>query len=90
MTTGVYTVTETPPAGYIQGTATPGTLNDGTATPPGQSPASTSMVVITGGETLTNYDFGELLPVSLKGTVYVDANNNGKPDKGEPDWAASR
>ena len=29
-------------------------------------------------------NFGELLPSSLAGTVYVDLNNNGKQDPGEP------
>ena len=30
-----------------------------------------------------NYDFGELLPASISGYVYYDANNNGIMDPGE-------
>ena len=74
LTTGTYTVTETPPAGYIQGSTTPGVPTDGVSTPPGQSPASTSSIVINGGQSLTNYNFGELLPVSLNGTDYLVSN----------------
>ena len=74
LTTGVYTVTETPPAGYIQGSTTPGVPTDGDSTPPGQSPASTSSIVINGGQNLTNYNFGELLPVSLDGNDYFVSN----------------
>ncbi len=74
LTTGVYTVTETPPAGYLQGTTNPGVPDGGFATPPGQSPASISSIVITGGQALTSYNFGELLPVSLNGTDYQVSN----------------
>ena len=36
-----------------------------------------------GGQTGINYDFGELLPASVSGYVYVDANDNGVIDPGK-------
>ena len=35
------------------------------------------------GQSGLNYDFGELLPASVSGYVYVDANDNGVFDPGE-------
>jgi uncharacterized repeat protein (TIGR01451 family) len=60
LTTGVYTVTETPVTGFGQGSTTPGIPTDGTPTSPGVSPASTSNITISGGQHLVDYDFGEL------------------------------
>ncbi len=76
---GDYGVTEQQPAGYLDGLDAAGTAG-GTAHNPGdRSTASTSA----GNQSGLNYDFGELLPASLSGYVYVDANNNGVFDSGE-------
>ncbi len=83
LTTGVYTVTETPPAGYLQAATTPGIPGDGFATSPGLSPASTSSIVVNGGQNLTNYNFGEWLPVTIGDYVWNDSNANGVQDGGE-------
>ena len=40
-------------------------------------------IVLESGDQGGNYDFGEILPASIKGTVYVDTNNNGIQDEGE-------
>lgn len=42
-----------------------------------------SSIRLSTGTLGTHYDFGELLPPSLAGFVYVDANNNGIKDAGE-------
>ncbi len=66
-----YTITETQPAGYLDGKDTIGSLG-GTA--------GNDVLVTTRVNTNvngTNYNFGELLPASVSGYVYVDANNDG-------------
>ena len=75
---GTYTITETQPTGYLDGKTTQGTPGTGTA---GDNVIST----ITLGQSVNgvNNNFGELLPSSLAGFVYVDANNNGVKETGE-------
>ncbi|MGO9601740.1 MAG: beta strand repeat-containing protein, partial [Isosphaeraceae bacterium] len=75
---GTYTITETQPAGYLEGKDTIGT--------PGGSSATQdvfSNVVVTSGTVGTNNNYGELVPSSLSGFVYVDANNDGIKQAGE-------
>ena len=74
---GTYSITETPPAGYIQGTETLGSLGGTVATN-----AFTGVAVSTAAAGV-NYDFAEFLPSLLSGFVYNDANNNGVMDSGE-------
>jgi protocatechuate 3,4-dioxygenase beta subunit len=78
---GVYTLTETEPSSYLRGKTTAGSLG-GTA---GSSDISAISVAVGAGG--SNYNFGELLPASLAGFVYVDANLNGAKDPGEPGLA---
>ncbi|MFO0954774.1 MAG: SdrD B-like domain-containing protein, partial [Isosphaeraceae bacterium] len=74
---GTYTVTETQPAGYLDG-------KDG-AGPSGGTVGNDVIggVVIGAGVAATGYDFGELVPATIAGLVYGDANNNGTVDAGE-------
>jgi protocatechuate 3,4-dioxygenase beta subunit len=74
---GTYTVTETQPAGYLDGTDTVGS-EGGTV-----SNDSISAIGLGVGVNATGYDFAELDPSSLAGVVYVDSNNDGVVDAGE-------
>ena len=67
---GEYSVTETQPEGYYQGGQTPGT-GDGWVI--GDDVLG---VRLSGGEDVTDYDFCELPPASIAGTVYVDADGD--------------
>ena len=72
---GTYQITETQPAGYIDGQEQNGTppaivgndIFDGLA--------------LTWGQFAGDYNFGELAFGSLAGRVYVDANQNGQSDR---------
>jgi uncharacterized repeat protein (TIGR01451 family) len=77
-----YTITETQPTSFIEGRATPGS-GAGTANPNGNA---ISGVVLggTGPAGVVNYNFGELKPASVSGSVYDDRNNNGARDTTEP------
>jgi SdrD B-like domain len=82
---GTYTVTETQPAGYLQGTNAVGTVN-GTVVGqlgPGVDVIS-NIVLLTAGNDGVNYNFGDLLPADIGGFVYVDVNHNGVKNIGEP------
>ncbi|MGI9601166.1 MAG: SdrD B-like domain-containing protein [Acidimicrobiales bacterium] len=76
---GAYTVTETQPTGYFDGIDTAGTaggddtsIND-----------EISAIALSGGDDATGYDFGELVPSSIAGSVFDDVDNNGAQDTGE-------
>jgi len=75
---GTYRLTETQPAGYLDGAvATGGSVGTaGTNTVTG--------IVVDGSNTTDGYTFAELEPSSLSGTVYDDSNGNGVRDAGEP------
>jgi uncharacterized repeat protein (TIGR01451 family) len=75
---GTYTLSETPPSGYLQGTNSIG--SQGGLMGNNQF----SNLVLTQGTQGINNDFAELAPGSLSGYVYVDKNNNGLKDPGEP------
>jgi hypothetical protein len=80
---GTYQVVQTPPAGYLTGAATAGTVN-GTSNGSADSPTQISSIVLAESQSGINYNFGDLKPVTIAGTVYEDTNNNGKLDSGEP------
>jgi uncharacterized repeat protein (TIGR01451 family)/fimbrial isopeptide formation D2 family protein len=89
-----YTITETQPAGYLDGKdARPasftGTVAAGSSTGV-QGNDVVSGVVIGRGSNLVgaNYTFGEVLPSSISGTAYRDDNDNGNIDAGEPHLAS--
>src|SRR5207244_2568616 len=69
---GSYTLTETPPAGLLDGKLTQGT--PGTGTVLGRAFTSITLAQGTAG---ANNNFAELQPSSLAGFVYIDANDDG-------------
>src|SRR5207244_2183518 len=68
---GSYMLTETQPAGYLDGKDTIGT--------PGGTTTNDkfSAIVLNAGVNGTENNFGEVLPASLTGYVYYDSNNDG-------------
>ncbi|MEL1265734.1 SdrD B-like domain-containing protein [Pseudoxanthomonas putridarboris] len=76
-----YTITETQPTGYIDGKHTPGNAaTPGSAT----TPNVIDGIAIDAGQDATGYLFGELANAIISGTVYLDRNDNGDQDGGEP------
>ncbi len=80
---GTYTITETQPAGFIDGVETVGTTFGGTVNNAFNVDTITGLTVPAGVNSGTGYNFGELLASSLAGTVYRDLNNNGAINAGE-------
>ena len=80
---GTYTVTETQPAGYLQGTNSVGTVNGTVVGQLGPRVDVISNVVLAAGNEGVNYNFGELLPADIGGFVYVDANHSGVKEPGD-------
>ena len=73
---GTYTLLETQPAGYLQGTNTVGTVDGATdGTLAGLDRIGS--IVLTSGQNSINNNFGEILPVTLSGNVYIDRTNAG-------------
>lgn len=79
---GTYTVTETQPAGYLDGRDTAGTVG-GTADNTQAGRDSIAGVGLTPGTNAAGYLFGEVTAASLSGSVYVDANGDGVRGAGE-------
>ena len=80
---GSYTLTETQPAGYLSGKNTVGSQGGTAALPPAS--VLTNLVLPVGASTDgVGNNFGELVPSSLGGTVFVDLNGNGIQEPGEP------
>ncbi|MEM9944153.1 MAG: SdrD B-like domain-containing protein, partial [Planctomycetota bacterium] len=78
---GEYLVKEFQPDGFIDGQESLGRVNGLSS---GEVTANDEFCVKLGnGERGTNYDFGELRPAELSGTVWHDANNDGVLDPGE-------
>ena len=77
LTAGAYTVTETQPIGYAQGTNTAGT-SGGTV-----AGDVISAINLTKGTNATGYNFGELTS-GLSGFVYVDLTDSGSFQSGNP------
>ncbi len=75
---GEYGVHEVQPNGYLDGGDQPGSLG-GRLNPPD----TIDRINVTSGAAARKYDFGEYLPASLSGYVYVDADNDGVFDSGE-------
>ena len=75
---GDYSIAETQPVLYNDGSETLGTTG-GTLTPTD----TFSTVSLDPGEDAVGYLYGELSP-SVEGTVYTDSNRNGTQDPGEP------
>jgi serine-aspartate repeat-containing protein C/D/E len=80
---GQYKVTESQPTTYTDGLDAAGTVEGivvGAAHNPGDL---IDGVVLVGGQSGIDYDFGELKFARVDGYVYVDSNNNGIRDTGE-------
>ncbi|HEV7403125.1 MAG TPA: SdrD B-like domain-containing protein [Chthoniobacteraceae bacterium] len=77
---GTYTVTETQPAGYLDGKDAAGTANGVAASVPGDT---ISAITLPSNTAATGYTFGELRAASLSGAVFADTNNDGVRDVGE-------
>jgi hypothetical protein len=75
---GNYTVSEFTPAGYFNGLDRVGSAGGALGSD------MVSNIALASGLDGVHYDFGELLPASVSGTVYLDQNNNGVRDPGEP------
>ena len=75
---GTYAVTETQPAGLLDGKDTAGTLGGSTAVND-----TIRAITIGSGQTTSGNNFAELRPASLSGAVFDDTNNNGVFDGGE-------
>jgi fimbrial isopeptide formation D2 family protein/uncharacterized repeat protein (TIGR01451 family) len=69
---GNYTITETQPAGYGQGTNALGSMGGTNA-----AQDVFSDIVLDQNDNGTNYNFGEVLADSISGYVYADANDDG-------------
>jgi SdrD B-like domain len=80
---GAYTIIQqqTPP-GFI-----PGLKTSGNVTPIPNSVTTNAIHVTAGTGGSSNNNFGELKPSSLSGYVYLDYNDNGVNDPGEPGLA---
>ena len=74
---GTYSVQETQPANYLDGKTTAGSVGGSAGIN-----QITSINFPTAAKAVS-YNFGELLPGSLAGNVYLDSNNNGIEDPGE-------
>jgi large repetitive protein len=77
-----YTLTETQPAGFLDGRETAGT-SGGTVNNAAVSQTITG-IVLASNANATGYHFGELPAASLAGTVYHDQDADGALDAGEP------
>jgi protocatechuate 3,4-dioxygenase beta subunit len=73
---GAYRIIELQPAGWLDGLDAVGTV-DGRASGSTQNPGDTiDQIFLNGGSKGIDYDFGELLPVSVEGHVHL-ANEDG-------------
>lgn len=76
-----YRITQTQPDGYLDGKHTPGNaVTRGDV----DLPNIINGIVIGAGQDATQYLFGELANAIISGTVYLDRNDNGSQDSGEP------
>lgn len=75
---GTYSVVEDQPAGYFPGAARAGSA--GGSVP---SPNQIVDVVLASGQFATDYDFWEIAPAGLAGSVFADQDRDGRPDPGE-------
>src|SRR5690606_21087546 len=77
---GAYTITQTQPAGYIDGRH-----SAGDAETPGDASVSNivSGIGLGAGQEAAGYDFGELANVVISGSVYLDRNDDGDRNAGD-------
>src|SRR5262249_53542865 len=77
---GTYTVTETQPAGFFDGLDSRGNV----PIPGSVGTDVINNIVLTAGGEANENNFGELIPGTVSGSVYVDLNKNGIKNPGEP------
>src|SRR5437660_1350484 len=73
---GTYAITYTSASGYLARAANVGTVN-GTANGTVVSLTKIGSVVLAEGQNGISYNFGDIKPVTIGGTVYEDKNDNG-------------
>jgi fimbrial isopeptide formation D2 family protein/uncharacterized repeat protein (TIGR01451 family) len=76
---GTYMVTETQPTGYLDGNDTVGSRGGALA----GTADSVTGIVIRSGDIGAGYNFAELAPASLAGSVFTDADNDGLRESGD-------
>src|SRR5690606_28382178 len=76
---GQYTVRQTQPAGFLQGSQQAGSARGDDSVDD-----LISHIPMAFGAVLTQYNFGELQPASLAGRVHVDLDDDCLYDPGEP------
>jgi SdrD B-like domain len=74
---GTYKVTEAQPSGYLDGRDTVGSAAGTVAND------EFSAISLAVGQVASGYNFGEVVPSSLAGSTYVDADDDGVRDVGE-------
>lgn len=78
---GTYKITEFQPDGFIDGIDTVGNVDGVIHGEAGNDQFCD--IILESGDEGAEYNFGEIQPASIKGTVYQDLNNNGVQDEGE-------
>lgn len=92
---GSYTLVELQPTGFLDGVPAPGQIGGvacggcsvSTTHDPANEPASISRILdvnLSSGDSATLMNFGELVPSTVAGSVFVDFNNNGTRQAAEP------
>ncbi|MFZ4873746.1 SdrD B-like domain-containing protein [Janthinobacterium sp. Mn2066] len=72
-----YTVVETQPAAYLDGRQSKGQVDGAVCTSCDISVANTiARIAFDAGKSYTGFDFGELLPATISGSVYMDHNRD--------------
>ena len=90
-----YYILEPQPTGFLDGTATPGLIGgaacatctvSSTYNPANEAATITRIngVDVSIGDSATGMNFGELVPSTLSGSVFVDFNSDGARNAGEP------
>jgi len=80
-----YTVTETQPAGYLDGIEGQGLVNGvACAVCDNTVDNQISAIPVNGASTFTHFDFGEVLGSSISGLVWHDIDTDGVQDADEP------
>lgn len=85
-----YTITETQPSGFFDGRETAGTSGGTVDNSRFRSEAAYNRITgiaLPANTNATGYLFGELAPNTISGFVYVDNDNDGNLDPGEPSIA---
>jgi fimbrial isopeptide formation D2 family protein/uncharacterized repeat protein (TIGR01451 family) len=77
---GTYTLTEEQPAGYLDGTDTVSLVGGGTQGTDTLGNDRVTTIALPPGGVANDYAFGEILPASISGSVFIDQNRNQRRD----------